>query len=78
MVGQVTNMATQDALNWTAIGSVIAGMALFITLLTLVSLRGQRLAKMESDISYLRRDMDSVLRYFKIVPDEEQDRRKRR
>lgn len=71
-------MATSDALNWTAIGSVIAGMALFVTVLTLVSIRGARLAKMESDIDYLRRDMNTVLQYFKLVPAEEQDRRKRR
>lgn len=71
-------MATQDALNWTAIGAVIAGMGLLLTVLTLVSLRGARLAKMESAIDYLRRDMDTVLRYFKLVPAEEQDRTRKR
>lgn len=78
MVGRVIDMATQNALNWTAIGSVIAGMALFITVLTLVSLRGARLAKMESDISYMRRDLDQLLRLYKLVPTEEQDKRQRR
>ena len=71
-------MHASDALNWTAIGTVIAGMALLITAFTLVSLRGARLSKMESDISYLRRDMDTVLRYFKLVPAAEQERRQRR
>ena len=77
MAGGVTDMAASDALNWTAIGAVIAGMALFVTVLTLVSLRGARLAKMESDISYLRRDMDTVMKFFKLVPASEQDRRHR-
>ena len=71
-------MHASDALNWTAIGTVIAGMALLITAFTLVSLRGARLAKMESDINYLRRDMDTVLRYFKLTPAAEQERRQRR
>lgn len=70
-------MATSDALNWTAIGSVIAGVALLMTMLTLVSLRGARLAKMESDISYMRRDIDQLLRLYKLVPAAEQDRRHR-
>lgn len=78
MVGQVINLTGSGALNWTAIGSVIAGMALFITVLTLVSLRGARLAKMESDISYMRRDLDQLLRLYKLVPAEEQEKRQRR
>ena len=71
-------MGTPNALNWTAIGSIIAGMAFFLTVLTLVSLRGARLAKMESDISYMRRDLDQLLRLYKLVPAEEQERKQRR
>ena len=71
-------MTTPNALNWTAIGSIIAGLAFFLTVLTLVSLRGARLAKMESDISYMRRDLDQLLRLYKLVPAEEQEKRQRR
>jgi hypothetical protein len=64
-------------LNWTAIGSIVAAVALLVTVMTLVSLRGSRLAKMESDITYIRRDVDSILRLFKLVPASEQDRKRR-
>lgn len=76
--GRVTSMSTSDAVNWSAAGAIAAIAAVFVTVLTLVSLRGARLSKIETDIYYLRRDMDQLLKLYKLVPAEEQDKRPRR
>lgn len=65
-------------MNWTEAGVVIAGIALLVTVLGLVGLRGATLARMKTDIEYLRRDMDMLLKYFKLVPVSEQDRKRGR
>lgn len=65
-------------MNWTEAGVVIAGIALLVTVLGLVGLRGATLARMKTDIEYLRRDMDTVLKYFRLTPAVEEDRRRRK
>lgn len=78
MVGQVTSGGHGVTVNWTEVGVIVAALALLVTVLSLVGIRGATLSKFKTDIEYLRRDVDTMMRYFKLVPAAEQDRRKRR
>lgn len=70
-------MNNSVAVNWTAIGVIIAGVGMIITVLSMVLARGSRIAKIESDIEYIRRDLNQLLALYRLVPTEEQDRRRR-
>lgn len=64
-------------MNPTDLGVIIALVTLLLAIVARTELRERRLQRLETDMHYLRRDMDQIIGQFKLVPAAEQDRRKR-
>jgi hypothetical protein len=60
---------------WISVGTSVAAFAASVS----VSLyaRGVREGIVKSDIAYMKRDIENIMRYFRLVPAEEQDKRRR-
>lgn len=62
-------------LNLSLIATVAATL---LAVIARIEYRERRFARMESDVKYLRRDLDQLLRLYRLTPVEEQERRRRR
>lgn len=61
--------------NLSLIASVIA---VLLALIARIEYRERRLTRMDADVKYLRRDLNQLLALYRLVPAEEQDRKRRR
>lgn len=59
-------------------GVTIAAMSLALTALIYVFRMGQNWNAIKSDMSYMRRDLDQILRLYRLTPIAEQERKRRR
>lgn len=57
--------------------TVLTGIVALTTIAAFLIRFGAKQQKVLSDVEYLRRDMDQVLKYFRLTPAETQDRRGR-
>lgn len=62
-------------LNLSLIASVAA---VLLALIARIEYRERRLTRMDADVKYLRRDLNQLLALYRLVPAEEQDRKRRR
>lgn len=62
-------------LNLALIATVAAAL---LAVIARIEYRERRFSRMESDVKYLRRDLDQLLRLYRLIPVEEQERRRRR
>lgn len=62
-------------LNLSLIASVIT---VLLGLIARIEYRERRFTRMDADIKYLRRDLNQLLALYRLVPAEEQDRKRRR
>lgn len=60
------------------LGVVIAAITLGVTSILYTLRVGQQWQAMKSDITYIRRDLDQILRLYRLTPVAEQDRKRRR
>lgn len=60
------------------LGVVIAAITLGVTSILYTLKVGQQWQAMKSDITYIRRDLDQILRLYRLTPVAEQDRKRRR
>lgn len=60
------------------LGVVIAAITLGVTSILYTLRVGQQWQAMKSDITYIRRDLDQILRLYRLIPVAEQDRKRRR
>lgn len=60
------------------LGVVIAAITLGVTSIIYTLRVGQQWQAMKSDITYIRRDLDQILRLYRLTPVAEQDRKRRR
>lgn len=60
------------------IGAIVAAVALGASALAIAWRGGSRLATIESAIGFMRRDLDQILRLYKLTPVSERERRGRR
>lgn len=66
---------TLPTLNLALIATVAAAL---LAVIARIEYRERRFSRMESDVKYLRRDLDQLLRLYRLIPVEEQERRRRR
>lgn len=61
---------------WISLGISIAGLFASIGVSTFIA--GMRVGVVQTDIAYLKRDMATIMHYFKLTPAEERNGRGRR
>lgn len=59
-------------------GVMIAAITLALTAIAYTLRVGAQWQGLKSDVSYIRRDLDQILRLYRLTPIAEQERRKRR
>lgn len=60
------------------LGVVIAAITLGMTSILYTLRVGQQWQAMKSEITYIRRDLDQILRLYRLTPIAEQERKRRR
>ena len=65
-------------MNGADIGVLIAALALSITAFTYAVHAGRGWQRINSDVHYIRRDLDQLLKLYRLTPVEEQERKRRR
>jgi sorbitol-specific phosphotransferase system component IIC len=66
-----------NLMNATLTGIIVAIITLIIALAARIEIRERRLTRLTQDVAYLRRDLDQILRLYKLVPAAEQEKRRR-
>lgn len=57
---------------------IIATIAALATIVVRIEMRERRVTRMESEVTYIRRDMDQILKLYRLTPVSEQDKRRRK
>lgn len=60
------------------LGLILATVSALIAVVARIEIRERRLTRMEGEIQYLRRDLDQILRLYRLTPVQEQERKRRR
>lgn len=57
---------------------IIATIAALATIVVRIEMRERRVTRMESEVTYIRRDLDQILKLYRLMPVSEQDKRRRK
>lgn len=57
---------------------IAAVMTILLALIARIEIRERRMSRIESDVKYVRRDLDQLLKLYRLTPVQEQERRRRR
>lgn len=57
---------------------IIATIAALATIVVRIEMRERRVTRMESEVIYIRRDLDQILKLYRLMPVSEQDKRRRK
>lgn len=56
---------------------IIATMAALVGIIARIEMRERRITKMETDVHYIRRDLDQILKLYRLTPIAEQESKRR-
>lgn len=60
------------------LGLILSVTSVLIVVIVRIESRERRLSNIETAITYLRRDLDQILKLYRLTPVEEQEKRRRR
>ena len=56
---------------------IIATMASLVAIIARIEIRERRVTKIETDVHYIRRDLDQILKLYRLTPIAEQESKRR-